>query len=211
MRLALAFLLLAGAGFAQPRRIVSTTPSITEMLFAVGVGDRVVGVTTFCRYPEEARKLTEIGSYTEPNYEAILHLRPELVIIQENPIAMAAKLQGMGVRVLELKHTTVDDIFTSLTRIGQVTGAVEKAQAVVGTIRSNLEAIRAPLREVAAHKLAVHHRPYPQCAGRPHSRWTSLLSRRVARYRRWPKRAVEMPSPRIPRCRSRKSSPAILK
>jgi iron complex transport system substrate-binding protein len=123
------------------------------MLFAVGAGDRVVGVTTFCRFPEEAKRLPKIGTYTEPNYEAILSLRPELVIIQENPIEMAAKLQQMGVRVLELKHTTVEDIFISLEKIGQATGAAERAKTVAQSIRSNLEAIRTRAAKLPATSL----------------------------------------------------------
>lgn len=142
MRLVLALLLLAGAGQAQPRRIISTTPSITEMLFALGVGDRVVGVTTFCRYPEQARRLPKIGTYTEPNYEAILSLRSDLVVIQENPIGLRGKLEEMGLRVLELKHTSVGDIFDSIEKIGQATGAAAKAKALGQSIHSELDVIR---------------------------------------------------------------------
>ena len=85
-RRGLGILLLAGALLAAPpQRIVSTAPSITELLYALGLGDRVVGVTRFCRYPPEAQLKPKIGDYTSPNLEAIAALKPDLVIIQTNP------------------------------------------------------------------------------------------------------------------------------
>ena len=127
---------------AQVQRIVSTTPSITEMLFALGLGDRVVGVTTFCRYPPAATKLPKIGSYTQPNLEVIVSLRPDLVIIQENPIRLGAKLRGLGLRVLELDHRSVNDIYVSLDKIAGAAGVSERAQSLKASIRSQLDAVR---------------------------------------------------------------------
>lgn len=148
-----ALLLAAAASYAQPRRIVSATPSITEMLFAVGAGSRVVGDTTFCRYPEEAKRLPKIGSYTEPNYEAILGLRPDLVIIQENPIGMTGKLTGMGLHVLELNQTSVDDIFNSIEKIGKAVGNEDKARALAASMHSELDAIRARTSKLPRKRL----------------------------------------------------------
>ena len=72
--------------FAAPQRIVSTGPSITEILFALGAGPRVVGVTQYCNYPPEARKIRRIGTWMTPNMEAILETRPDLVIVQKTGI-----------------------------------------------------------------------------------------------------------------------------
>ena len=68
---------------AEPpaQRIVSSAPSITEMLYALGLGDRVVGVTTFCHYPPEVLSKPKIGTYTHPNFEVILEKRPDLVVV----------------------------------------------------------------------------------------------------------------------------------
>ena len=85
-------LLAAALSAASPQRIVSTAPSITELLYALGLGDRVVGVTRFCRYPPEARWKPKIGDYTSPNLEAIAALRPDLVIVQTNPVHLADRL-----------------------------------------------------------------------------------------------------------------------
>ena len=127
---------------AQPKRIVSTTPSITEMLFALGLGNRVVGVTTFCRYPEEAKKIAKIGTYIQPSLEVILSLRPDVVIIQENPVRLAEKLEAVRLKVLELKHTTVEDIYASIEQIGRVAGVEERARKLNASIHGALEDIR---------------------------------------------------------------------
>src|SRR3954451_1511503 len=116
-RIALVFLLLAGKAGAQPRRIVSTAPSITEMLYALGLGDRVVGVTTYCHYPPEAALKPKIGTYIEPDLEAIASLKPDLVVIQKNPVQLQSKLERLNLRVLEVRHDTIAEVFDSITKI----------------------------------------------------------------------------------------------
>ncbi len=118
----LALLAVAAAVAAPPQRIVSTAPSITEMLYAVGLGDRVVGVTTYCHYPPDARKKPKIGTYTEPNFERIASLRPDLVVIQTNPINLAARLGALKLNVLEVSHDTVADVYVSMQRIADAGG-----------------------------------------------------------------------------------------
>src|SRR5690606_11731178 len=83
-----AFFVIAGMLFAVqavaaqvPQRIVSTAPSVTETLFALGLGERVVGITTYCNYPDAAKNKTRIGTYLQPNLEVILSLKPDLVIV----------------------------------------------------------------------------------------------------------------------------------
>lgn len=147
MRLALAALLwlwvpTASAADPPARRIVSTAPSITETLFALGLGGRVAGVTTFCNYPEEARRLPKIGTYIQPNLEVIVSLRPDLVVVENNPIRLREKLEALGLRVLELRFTSVADIHRSIERLGQVARVPERAEALNRSIRSQLEEIR---------------------------------------------------------------------
>jgi len=139
--LALAFLLPLAAS-AQVQRIVSTTPSVTEMLFALGLGDRVVGVTTDCRFPEEAQRLPKIGTFIQPNLEVILGLRPDLVIIQENPTQMRERMESLGLSVLELEHKSVEDIYVSLRRIAAAAGEADREEAVSARIRNELQAIQ---------------------------------------------------------------------
>jgi len=128
---------------AQPQRIVSTAPSITEMLFALGLGDRIVGVTTFCHFPEEAKSIAKVGTYIQPNLEVILALRPDLVVIQENPVRLKEKFEAVRLNVLELKHMSVSDVYSSIAQLGDAAGVPGRATDLNASIRSRLDAIRA--------------------------------------------------------------------
>ena len=116
--------LLSAALFAAspPTRIVSTAPSITEMLYALGLGPNVVGDTTYCTYPADARTKPKIGTFLDPDLERILALRPDLVLVIKNPIGVTAKLRSLGLRAEELDQDSVADILSSLRQIGQLTG-----------------------------------------------------------------------------------------
>lgn len=128
---------------AQPRRIVSTAPSITEILFALGVGDRVVAVTDYCRYPREARSRPRIGSYTQPSLEAIAAQRPDLVVIQTNPVDLKRKLEALKLRVLEVDQGTLENLDASIAQIGAAAGAGSRAQALRDSLARELNGIRA--------------------------------------------------------------------
>lgn len=139
-----AFLLAfaAAAVAAAPQRIVSTAPSITEMLYALGLGDRVVGVTNYCRYPPEARLKPKIGDYTSPNIEAIAALKPDLVIIQTNPIRLADRLQALHLKTLEINQDDLAALYNSFRVVGAATGSEATAQQLIAETQSKLEQIR---------------------------------------------------------------------
>ncbi|MCC6585074.1 MAG: cobalamin-binding protein [Bryobacterales bacterium] len=137
MLFALALLLAAA-----PQRIVSTTPSITEILFALGLGGKVVGVTNYCRYPAEARKLPKIGTYIQPDLERITALRPDLVVIQKNPIQLQTKLQRLGLKVLELEYDTVEQTYGAIEQMALTAGVKEKGTALNARLRGELQDIR---------------------------------------------------------------------
>lgn len=126
-----------------PARIVSTAPSITEMLYALGLGDRIVGVDRFSRYPAEAARKPQIGDYAAPNLEAIASLRPTLVIIPTNPVQLRQRLENLKLRVLELEQEGIPAIYKSLRQVGEATGSTAKAESLVESIRQQLSAIRA--------------------------------------------------------------------
>jgi iron complex transport system substrate-binding protein len=140
-RLILIFFAAAAALCAQPRRIISTAPSITEMLFALGAGDRVVGVTTFCHYPPEATKITKIGTYLEPNLETILSLKPDLVVAETSPIHRD-QFASLGLRTVRVRFETVQDVYGSLRTIGAAIGAPDRAERLVHDIERDLEDVR---------------------------------------------------------------------
>jgi iron complex transport system substrate-binding protein len=130
------------SGALPPQRIVSTAPSITELLYALGLGDRVVGVTRFCRYPPEAQLKPKIGDYTSPNLEAIAALRPDLVVIQVNPVHLADRLAALKLRVLEIDQENIAAIYRSIHEVGIVTGTGQRAEQLTGSIREGLGKVR---------------------------------------------------------------------
>lgn len=137
------FLLAAVLSAAVPERIVSTAPSITELLYALGLGNRVVGVTRFCRYPPEAQLKPKIGDYTSPNLEAIAALRPDLVIVQTNPIHLADRLATLHLRVLEINQENIAAIYKSIHDVGAATGTQHAATQLSDSILDRLSKIRA--------------------------------------------------------------------
>ncbi len=144
----LAVALLAAAGVvAAPQRIVSTAPSITEMLYALGLGDRVVGVTVYCHYPPEAAEKPKIGTYIDPNLEAIAALKPDLVIIQTNPVQLQAKLERLGLRVLEVRHDNVAEVFDSIAAIAKAAGVEARAAELNAGLRRQLDQIRSAVKD----------------------------------------------------------------
>jgi iron complex transport system substrate-binding protein len=151
----LLLLLFALAAFAAspPQRIVSTTPSITEILFALGLGDRVAGVTQYCRYPAEAQKLPKIGTYIQPNIEAIAALKPDLVVIQKNPIQLAAQLERVKLRVAELEYDSVPQTYAAIERLAEAAGVPERGRELSAKLRGQLEVIRARTAKLPPRKI----------------------------------------------------------
>ena len=134
--------MVAALLLASALRIVSTAPSITETLYALGLGDRVVGVTTYCHYPPEAMKKPKIGSYTQPDLEVIASLRPDLVVIQRNPVRLAERLSALHLNVIEVSHDSLAQISQAVDRIGGAAGVPVRARALNASIRAQLDDVR---------------------------------------------------------------------
>jgi iron complex transport system substrate-binding protein len=146
---------LAVSAQTKPQRIVSTTPSITETLFALGVGDHVVGVSRFCTYPPEVQKLPKIGSYVKPDVEAIARLTPDLVILEQGLSEAPARLSGLHIAFVEVPHTTLEDVFTATQLIGKAAGVPERAATLVAQIKGSLNAIQAKAKAQPSPRVAV--------------------------------------------------------
>jgi len=124
------------------RRIISLAPSITEILFSLGLGDRVVGVTRYCAYPAEALTKTKVGGYYDPNYEEILRLKPDLVIMLREHDAAKRYLGNFHVHVLPVDHNTIGDIVQSIAVIGRACGSSRAADSIVASINTVMARIR---------------------------------------------------------------------
>ena len=131
-----------------PRRIVSLAPNITEILFALGLGDRVVGVTRYCDYPPEARAKDKIGGFIDPSVEKIRALDPGLVVaFRGNPWEVLNRLKALKVPVFILDiGERLEAVPETIVKIGRVTRREEEARAIVASLEAKL---RAALAEAA--------------------------------------------------------------
>jgi iron complex transport system substrate-binding protein len=134
-----------------PQRIVSTAPSLTETLFALGAGDRVVGVTTWCLYPEAARAKPKIGGYSTPSLEAILALRPDLVVLDDTRGDLAPRLTQIGIPVLNLRLVSLASIDEATRKLARALGAEAAGEALAAKLAAERAAVA---RFVAGHPRA---------------------------------------------------------
>lgn len=137
----------------RPARIVSLAPSITETVFALGEGDRLVGVTDYCDYPPEATRKPRVGGISTPSFEAILALRPDLVIAtsESNYGEHVERLASLGLAVYVIRPVDFETVLQSIERIGTVLGREADARARVASMRQDADAI--------AHAVAGAPRP----------------------------------------------------
>ncbi len=128
----------------QPvRRIVSLAPSVTETLFALGLGDRIVGDTDFCDYPPEAKQKRRIGGPVDPNIEVIAALHPDLVVGARsiNRLASVHSLEQLGIPVYGTDPRSVEQVLTSTERLGQLLGAGDAGRSLLKNLRARLSQI----------------------------------------------------------------------
>ncbi len=105
-----------------PKRVISFAPSVTETLFALGLGDRVVGITRYCTYPPQVRNLPQIGGYLDPNFEMILSLKPDLVLLLKEHSSIAGFLKKNGIAFRAIDDENFCDILQSFRTIGGLFG-----------------------------------------------------------------------------------------
>jgi len=122
----------------HPQRIVSLAPSLTETLFALGVGDRVVGVTRYCAHPPAASVLPRVGGHLDPNFEAIVSLEPDLVVVIPSSHENRRRLESLGIAVLEVDQHDVDAVLDSVSTVAEACGVGERGTALRSTIEDRL-------------------------------------------------------------------------
>lgn len=126
----------------EVRRIVSMAPSVTETLYAVGLGRRVVGVTRYCMYPPEVQLLPKVGGFHDPNFEAIAMLRPDLVVMLTGDESARAAFNKLGIATLVVCHNDIDGILDSFVEIGTVGGQGETGRQLADDVRARLDDVR---------------------------------------------------------------------
>lgn len=129
---------------AEPQRIVSLAPGNTEMLFAIGAGDRVVGVTTYDDYPAEVTKIAKVGDFAGPNLEAVAAAKPDLVVATTGVQAdIVTKLEALGATVIAVDPTSLDALYADINELGQATGETAGAAKVVEDMKTEVAKIEA--------------------------------------------------------------------
>ncbi len=125
-----------------PTRVVSLAPSITEMLFALGLDEQIVGVTEFCDFPVAAKAKSKVG-YANPNLESLVALRPELIIAPRefHRANVLAKLEELKIPVLLLEATSVENIFSHIHTLGRIFDRSTEAHAMTAAMRSRMAEI----------------------------------------------------------------------
>ncbi len=124
-----------------PERIISLAPNITETLYALGLGDKLVGNTPHCTHPDAARALPKVGGFGQFNYEAIVALRPDLVILHKEYDAEKARLKSLGIPTLETGSYFIADILETIRSIGKVCGAEKQSNELIAQLKNRIAEI----------------------------------------------------------------------
>lgn len=156
-------LLLLPAAFGEqgdtnppcPHRIVSLAPNTTEILFALGAGNCVVGVTRYCDYPPAAKEIAKIGGYVDPSYETIVSLKPDLVILLTAHRNIKVQLEKMKIRTLTVPHKTIGDIHDAIRLIGNATGKAKEAEKLIDDLNKRTQRIQKAIEKQPRSRVIV--------------------------------------------------------
>lgn len=138
-----------------PQRIVSMVPSLTEIVFALGAGERLVGVSNFCTYPPEAKEKAQIGGILNPNIETILALKPDLLFLMTQQTELKRKLTKLGLPILLVDTESMHGALRSITQVGERLGLADNARKLAANIRNEFNAIRNKTRNKKAVKTLI--------------------------------------------------------
>jgi iron complex transport system substrate-binding protein len=125
------------------KRIISLVPAVTEMLYSIGAGERVVAVSSYDTFPPEVKRLPSVGALIDPNVERILSLKPDLVVAYGSQVDLKAQLARAGIGVFDYRHAGLADVTDTIRSLGERTGDAARARQVADGIEQGLRAIRA--------------------------------------------------------------------
>lgn len=129
---------------AVPQRIISLSPATTEILFSLGLNDRMVGVTTFCDQPEEAKRKAKAGGMSNPSLEAIVSLRPDIVVLTTdgNPREVEDRLKGLRIQTYVWTERTLAGLPQGIRTLGQAMGVASRGEELAGEIERTLKSTK---------------------------------------------------------------------
>jgi iron complex transport system substrate-binding protein len=137
------------ADVSPPKRIISLSPGVTEVLFAIGAGDQVVGVTDFCVFPEKAKSIPRVGGLLNPSYETLITLKPDLIIHQPNKHKIKNFVDKLGIHNLPISMLSLAEIFSSIKKIGVATHREPAADRLIQSMRDKINFHRKRLADVS--------------------------------------------------------------
>jgi iron complex transport system substrate-binding protein len=130
-----------------PQRIVSLVPAVTEMLYAIGAGPRMVGVSSFDTYPPEVKALPKVGGLIDPDLERIISLKPDLVVISQGHEELGSQLRSAGLATFPYALGDLTNVSRTIHVLGTVAGCEPAASSVIARLESRLEAVREQVKE----------------------------------------------------------------
>ncbi len=139
-----------------PQRIVSLAPSNTEILYTLGLEDRIVGVTDYCDYPPGAADKPKVGGYSSVNIEKVIAAEPDLIFAARNTEEVADRLRTLGMTVVSLNPQTVDDVLRDIELVGTATGQEEQASACIEELRKRIRAVTGKVENLAERPSVAH-------------------------------------------------------
>jgi iron complex transport system substrate-binding protein len=131
-----------GTAADAPQRIVCGSPAVTEIVFALGCGDRVVGVSDYTTYPPEAVRKPSIGGFMNPSRERLLVLEPDVILTQGEHAALAGFAGEYGIRFLSVKLDTLDDLYRAVASIADAVGAADRGRELARRLQADLAGVR---------------------------------------------------------------------
>jgi iron complex transport system substrate-binding protein len=138
-----------------PRRIVSTSPGITETLFALGLGDRVVGVSTYCRFPPAVATIARVGTFLKPDAEVIARLKPDLVFVHAGPNSTASQLATLGIKTSIVDRGSLPSVFSTIRQIGAAAGVPDRADRLLRDIDTRLGRVKEEVSRRSPRKVLI--------------------------------------------------------
>ncbi len=131
-----------------PERIISLSPSNTEVSFGLGLDERIIGVTEYCNYPPEAQEKGIVGGFASPSIEKIVELEPDLVLASTIHDEEVPRLEEMGIAVLVVESSRVEELFESMTLVAKVTGVEEAGAALINSMQERIDAVQDKVADI---------------------------------------------------------------
>lgn len=142
-----------GASPIYAQRYVSLAPSTTEILFALGLDDQIVGVSSYCDYPADAKTKRKVGDFSNPNIEEIVSLQPDHIFctgLEQTPVI--AELKRLKFRIYEADPASMEELFKTISDIGAITNKIPEAQNLIDAMKTDIRGVQSKAQNIPADK-----------------------------------------------------------